>query len=179
MTGDGGAPHLPLPPKEIPGRSGCLHFPQLCARLNMNTTRFLTNIPPGKPPFSENKRRYAHTPKARIFVLTFRTFINTSFPSSFSVSNSPSTTLSCGYDPEYSKQWAADKTHFLSIKDPPQKGFLAPDHDLNPTCQGNSLMSACVPPTIRDPCFAIPQLRLSTPPVPDPPPLHPWPLPPP
>ena len=104
MTGDGGAPHLPLPPKEIPGRSGCLLFPQLCALLDMNTTRFLTNIPPGNPPFSENKRRYAYNPKASICVLTCRTFINTSFPSSFSVSNSPSTTLSCGYDPEYSKQ---------------------------------------------------------------------------
>lgn len=135
--------------------------------------------PPENPPFLWEHTQIRPHPKASIFVLTFRTFINTSFPSSFSVSNSPSTTLSCGYDPEYWKQWAADKTHFLSIKDPPQKGFLAPDHDLKPTCQGNSLMSACVPPTIRDPCFAIPQLRLSTPPVPDPPPLHPWPLPPP
>jgi len=79
------------------------------------------------------------------------------------VSCSPSRTLILPVDPP-AVQWAAVRTCWLEIRDPPQKGLL-PLEDTRPTCQGYSLTSVSCPPTILLPLFTWPQLHLEVEPV--------------
>jgi len=79
------------------------------------------------------------------------------------VSCSPSRTLILAVDPP-AVQWAAVRTCWLEIRDPPQKGLL-PLEDTSPTCQGYSLTSVSWPPTILLPLFTWPQLHLEVEPV--------------
>jgi len=79
------------------------------------------------------------------------------------VSCSPSRTLILPVDPP-AVQWAAVRTCWFEIKDPPQKGLL-PLEDTSPTCQGYSLTSVSCPPTILLPLLTWPQLHLEVEPV--------------
>ena len=99
------------------------------------------------------------------FTVILTPFISTttSFPSLLRASNSPSITKGTTCSGMLSKQWAAVTTHFLLIRDPPQKIPLVkfPFLNLKLTCQGNSSGLATDPPTIRG-FFPIPQLTFSS-----------------
>jgi len=73
------------------------------------------------------------------------------------VSCSPIRTRILEVDPP-AVQWAAVRTCWLEIRDPPHQGVLPPG-DTSPTCQGYSLTSVSCPPTILVPLFTWPQLQ--------------------